>query len=245
VFVMAAERDSAHRRGVRRLLLLATPSPARQVQRGLDNRAKLTLSRNPHGSVDAMLQDCVTCAADHLIARAGGPCWDAAGYERLRTVFAQHLGSATMQVLQAVRAVLERWHPVQAALAELRSPATRDGAADISAQLGALVGPGFAERAGASHLADVVRYLQAVEVRIDKLRVDPARDAAWTAEVHAVADEYEAELAALPPGVDPAPALTEIRWMLEELRVGLYAQPMRTRYPVSIKRIQKAIDALP
>ena len=245
VFATAAERDSAHRRGVRRLLLLATPSPARQVQRGLDNRAKLTLSRNPHGSVDAMLQDCVTCAADHLIARAGGPCWDAAGYERLRTVFAQHLGSATMQVLQAVRAVLERWHPVQAALAELRSPATRDGAADIRAQLGALVGPGFAERAGASHLADVVRYLQAVEVRIDKLRVDPARDAAWTAEVHAVADEYEAELAALPPGVDPAPALTEIRWMLEELRVGLYAQPMRTRYPVSIKRIQKAIDALP
>ncbi|GAA4550866.1 ATP-dependent RNA helicase HrpA [Pseudonocardia xishanensis] len=244
VFATEAERDSAHRRGVRRLLLLATPSPAKQVQRGLDNKAKLTLSRNPHGSVDAMLLDCVTCAADHLIARAGGPCWDAAGFERLKAVFAQHLGSATMQVLQAVRAVLDRWHPVQADLADLRSPTTRDGAADIRAQLAALVGPGFAERAGASRLADVTRYLQAIEIRIDKLRVDPARDAEWTAQVHLVSDEYEADLAALPPSVDPSPGLVEIRWMIEELRVSLFAHPMRTRYPVSIKRIQKALDSL-
>jgi len=53
-----------------------------------------------------------------------------------------------------------------------------------------------------------------------------------------------AELATLPPGVEPSPQLREIRWMIEELRVGLYAQPMRTRYPVSIKRIQKALDDL-
>ncbi|WP_181780074.1 ATP-dependent RNA helicase HrpA, partial [Pseudonocardia pini] len=244
VFATAAERDSAHRRGVRRLLLLATPSPAKQVQRGLDNATKLILSRNPHGSVAAMLEDCVTCAADHLIARAGGPCWDTAGFERLKAVFAQHLGSATMQVLQAVRAVLDRWHPVQAALADLRSPAVREGAADIRGQLASLVGPGFAEAAGASRLADVARYLQATGIRIDKLRVDPARDAEWTAQVRVVADEYEAELAALPPGVDPPEGLAEIRWMIEELRVSLYAHPMRTRYPVSIKRIQKALDSL-
>ena len=59
-----------------------------------------------------------------------------------------------------------------------------------------------------------------------------------------VADEYAPSWAALPPGVEPSPELTEIRWMIEELRVGLYAHPMRTRYPVSIKRIQKAIDDL-
>ncbi|MCE0767198.1 ATP-dependent RNA helicase HrpA [Pseudonocardia kujensis] len=244
VFATAAERDAAHRRGVRRLLLLATPSPARQVQRGLDNRARLTLSRNPHGSVDALLEDCVTCAADHLLARAGGPCWDAAGYERLKGVFAQHLGGTTMQVLQAVRAVLDRWHPVQAALADLRSPTTREGVADIRAQLAALVGPGFATAAGANRLADVARYLQAVGIRIDKLRTDPARDAEWTAQIRVVADEYADEVAALPDGVDPPAGLVEVRWMIEELRVSLYAHPMRTRHPVSIKRIQKALDEL-
>ena len=79
---------------------------------------------------------------------------------------------------------------------------------------------------------------------IDKLRADPTRDAQWTAEVRVVADEYAAELAALPAGVEPSPELQEIRWMIEELRVSLYAHPMRTRYPVSVRRIQQAIDAL-
>ena len=94
-------------------------------------------------------------------------------------------------------------------------------------------------------LGDLARYLQAVELRIDKLRADPSRDAQWTADVKVVADEYAAELAALPPGGEPSSQLQEIRWMIEELRVALYAHPMRTRYPVSVKRIQKALDELP
>jgi len=239
VFATEAERDSAHRRGVRRLLLLATPSPAKQVQRGLDPKTRLTIARNPQGGLDPLVGDCITCAADHLIARAGGPCWDAAGFERLKGVFAQHLGGTTMQVLQAVSGVLERWHPVQAALAELRDPPS-----DIRAQLADLTGPHLAEQAGATRLADVARYLQALAVRIDKLRADRARDAEWAAQVAVVQDEYRAELAVLPPGVDPPADLEEIRWMIEELRVSLFAQPMKTRYPVSVKRIQKAIDSL-
>ncbi len=244
VFPTAVERDPAHRRGLRRLLLLATPSPARQVQRGLDNAARLALSRNPHGGVGALLDDCVTAAADALIARAGGPVWDEAGYSRLRVLFATRLGPMTLEVLHAVRTVLTGWHRVQAQLGELTAPVLRAGAADLCAQLDALVGPGFATATGASRLGDVARYLEAIERRIDKLRVDPARDAQWTAQVQVVADEYDAELAALPAGVEPSPELREIGWMIEELRVSLYAHPQRTRYPVSIKRIQRAIDEL-
>jgi ATP-dependent helicase HrpA len=244
VFPTAAERDPAHHRGVRRLLLLETPSPVRQVQRDLDNAAKLALSRNPHGSVAALLDDCVTAAADHLIAAAGGPAWDERSYARLRKLFADRLAATTLQVLHAVRGVLVVWHRVQAQLSDLRAPVLTAGVADITAQVNALVGPGFATAAGATRLADVARYLEAVERRIEKLRADPARDAEWTAQVRAVADEYAAELAALPPGVEPGPELREIRWMIEELRVGLYAHPMRTRYPVSIKRIQRALDDL-
>ncbi|NMI00391.1 ATP-dependent RNA helicase HrpA [Pseudonocardia sp. K10HN5] len=245
VFPTAAERDPAMWRGIRRLLLLETPSPAKQVQRGLDNKAKLALSRNPHGGVAALLDDCVTAAADALITRAGGPAWDEAGYARLRELFRARLGAATLEVLHAVRAVLVVWHRVQAQLGECTAPLLKAGAADITAQLNELVGPGFATAAGASRLADVARYLEAIERRIEKLRVDPRRDADWTAQVRIVDDEYRAELAALPPGIEPSPALRDVRWMIEELRVSLYAHPMRTRYPISIKRIQKAIDALP
>jgi ATP-dependent helicase HrpA len=141
--------------------------------------------------------------------------------------------------------VLTVWHRVQSQLAELTAPVLAAGRADVTAQVRALVGAGFVTAAGASRLGDLVRYLEAVERRVEKLRVDPQRDAEWTAQVRMVADEYEAELHALPPGVEPSPALREIGWMIEELRVGLYAHPMRTRYPVSIKRVQRAIDELP
>jgi ATP-dependent helicase HrpA len=246
VWPTAAERDPAHRRGARRLLLLDTPSPARQVQRGLDNSAKLALSHNPHGSVAALLEDCTVCAADALIAAVGGPPWDERSYLRLQKLFREKLAATTLQVLHAVRAVLDVRLRVQALLTDThRTSGVQTGLADIEAQLAALVGPGFATAAGASRLGDLVRYLEAVERRIEKLRVDPVRDAEWTAQVRVAADEYAAELAALPPGVEAGPELREIRWMIEELRVGLYAHPMRTRYPVSIKRIQKAIDDLP
>ncbi len=245
VFPTAAERDPATWRGVRRLLVLDTPSPVKQVQRELDNPAKLALSRNPHGSVAALLEDCVVAAADALITAAGGPAWDERGYLRLQKLFRERLASTTMQVLQAVRGVLAIRHRVQAQVGDLSATLLQPGRADITAQLDTLIGPGFATTAGASRLADVARYLEAIERRIEKLRVDPARDAGWTAQVRAVADEYAAEMAALPPGVEPSTALREVRWMIEELRVSLYAHPMRTRYPVSIKRIQKALDDLP
>ncbi len=245
VFPTAAERDPATWRGVRRLLLLDTPSPAKQVTRGLDNAAKLALSRNPHGSVAALVDDCVTAAADGLIKAAGGPAWDERGYLRLQKLFRERLATTSLQVLLAVRGVLDVWHRVQSASGDLRAPLLKAGLADITGQLHALTGPGFVTAAGASRLGDLARYLEAIERRIEKLRVDPARDAEWTAQVRVVADEYAAELAALPSGVEPSDALREIRWMIEELRVGLYAHPMRTRYPVSIKRIQQAIDALP
>jgi ATP-dependent helicase HrpA len=245
VFPTAAERDPAHRRGVRRLLLLETPSPARAVTRTLDNAARLALSRTPHGSLPALLDDCVSASVDALITAAGGPAWDEAAYAKLRAVTRAKLESTTVRVLDSVRAVLTLWHRVQARLGELTAPVLADARRDLVRQVGALVGPGFVTAAGTARLGDLARYLQAVELRIDKLRADPARDAQWTAQVRVVADEYAAELAALPAGAEPSPELREVGWMVEELRVALYAHPMRTRYPVSVKRIQKAIDDLP
>jgi ATP-dependent helicase HrpA len=137
------------------------------------------------------------------------------------------------------------WHRVQARFDELTAPVLADARRDLTAQVNALVGPGFVTAAGAARLGDLARYLQAVELRIEKLRADRRRDAEWTAQVRVVADEYSAELANLPVGVEPSPELREIGWMIEELRVALYAHPMRTRYPVSVKRIQRTLDELP
>jgi ATP-dependent helicase HrpA len=137
--------------------------------------------------------------------------------------------------------VLTVWHRVQAR-SPTCAPAAR--ARDLTAQLDALVGPGSPPATAPPGWPTWPATCEAAERRIEKLRVDPARDAAWTAEVAVVADEYAQLVAALPPGAEPSPALREIRWMIEELRVSLYAHPMRTRYPVSVRRIQQAIDAL-
>ena len=245
VFPTAAERDPAHRRGVRRLLLLETPSPARAVVRDLDNPARLALSRTPHGSLSALIDDCVTASVDALITAAGGPAWDEAAYAKLKLVTGSKLAATTVRVLDSVRAVLTAWHRVQARIAELTAPVLAEARRDLTRQVNALLRPGFVTTAGTARLGDLARYLQAAELRTEKLRADPARDAQWTAEVRVVADEYAAELVALPAGVEPSAALREIGWMIEELRVALYAHPIRTRYPVSVKRIQKAIDDLP
>ncbi|WP_335726561.1 ATP-dependent RNA helicase HrpA [Pseudonocardia sp. HH130630-07] len=241
----AAERDPAHHRGARRLLLLATPDPGKQVQRGLDSRTRLALARNPHGSLDALLADCTTAAADHLVARGGGDPFDEARFARLAELLRMRLPATTLQVLDAVRGVLEAWHAVGAALADLRGPATRDGVADVRAISDRLVAPGFVTASGATRLGDVRRYLQGLGLRLDKLRADPGRDGRWTAEMAPVEAEYRGLLAALADGTEPSPALREIGWMIEELRVSLYAHPIRTRHPVSVQRVERAIDELP
>ncbi len=130
VFPTAAERDPAHRRGVRRLLLLETPSPARAVTRGLDNAARLALSRTPHGSLDKLLDDCVTASVDALITAAGGPAWDEASYAKLRAVTRAKLESTTVRVLDSVRTVLTAWHRVQARIGELTAPVLADARRD-------------------------------------------------------------------------------------------------------------------
>ena len=99
---------------------------------------------------------------------------------------------------------------------------------------------GFIARTGVRRLPDVVRYLQAERVRLEKLPSNPQRDQEWTRQVHVVSEEYR-QLAA---EVAPSEALSDIRWMIEELRVSYFAQTMRTAFPVSEKRIYKAMDAL-
>ena len=102
---------------------------------------------------------------------------------------------------------------------------------------------GFVSGVGARRLPDLVRYLRAVRRRLETLPDAPVRDRERMDRVAGVAAEYEAALAALPPGRSPSPELVEVRWMIEELRVSLFAQTLGTPYPVSEKRILRVLAA--
>jgi ATP-dependent helicase HrpA len=225
------EQATAMRAGVRRLLLLGIPSPAKAVAGLLTNAQKLALSANPHGSVAAMLDDAVTAAVDSLM----GPDlpWDAEAFAQLREHVRAEVVDRTREVIRQVEKVLVLWQALQPQVAGISAAQV-----DMRAQLGRLVFPGFATQVGADRLPDLVRYLTAIEMRLSRLPADADRDRVKMQTVAAV----EEELSTLGPRLNGAGA--EIRWMVEELRVSLFAQGMRTKYPVSEKRIYKAIDAL-
>ncbi|WP_091504510.1 ATP-dependent RNA helicase HrpA [Amycolatopsis sacchari] len=227
--------------GTRKLLRLNLPSPMKFINRNLSNNAKLVLGRNPHGSVAGLLEDCVDCAVDKLMADNGGPSWDEAGFAVLLEKVRGSVNPAVLVVLSEVEQILRAANDVETRLADARGPA--ESLADIRAQLDALVFPGFVTATGYDRLPNLVRYLRAIERRIDKLANAAAKDVELLRDVRWLREEYERAVAALPPGVQPGPELVEVRWMLEELRVSYFAQTLGTAHPVSAKRILKALDA--
>lgn len=239
-----ADQARAMRTGNRRLLLLAVPSPTSFVQRHLTNRSKLVLSQNPDGSVAALLDDVAAASVDWLVGEAGGPAWDGAAFEALRSRVRQDLIETVFEVVADVEKVLDVAHRVTAALKSTTSLALTASLVDARDHLARLMPPGFVTSTGRARLPDLLRYLKAIERRLEKLPTSPQRDHQHMETVRRVTDEYEAALAALPPGHGPTPEHDAVRRMIEELRVSLFAQELGTAQPVSEKRLLKAIDAL-
>jgi ATP-dependent helicase HrpA len=240
-----AEQQRAMWEGTRRLLLLAVPRLIKSVQRTLDQRARLVLARNPDGSVEALLADCATCAADALIAACGGPPHDEDGFAALTDRAHTELVGAVRDVIAHVLRILELTHTVEARLAEFTAPILAPAVADIRVQLTGLFGttgnqtPGFVTATGAQRLPDLTRYVQAIARRLDKLRRDPDRDRGWMQRIAAVTQSYQQ----LRDEHGDSSEVDRIRWMIEELRVSYFAQELRTPYPVSDQRIYQAIAA--
>ena len=232
--------DEAMRAGTRRLILLNVASPVKQVAASLPVASKLTMSRNPHGSVAALLADCVSCAADGLIDDAGGPAWDAAGFARLREAVRAGLYDATEEVVRRADATLRSAQEIDLRLERLHSAVLEPAAADIRDQLSRLIRPGYLTATGYRRLPDLVRYLRGIEKRLDKLPESPGRDAQQMAIVHRCEDALEQARQRLPES--RRGELSDVGAMIEELRVSLFAQTLGTPVPVSERRILAALD---
>ncbi|TMM35574.1 MAG: ATP-dependent RNA helicase HrpA [Actinobacteria bacterium] len=237
VFETAAEQRIAHRAGVRRLLRLALPAPATVVQGRLDNAAKLALLRSPHGNVNALLDDCADCAVDALMPQ---PPWDEAGYRAVLVRVRGGLTATVVAVLGQVRQIVALATEVAPRIDAAPEPARTD----LRDQLAGLVYPGFVTATGWSQLPQLPRYLRAAQRRLDRLAENPARDRDQLRAISDVQREYAELSAQAPPGHPAREALDRIRWMIEELRVAVYAQALGTAYPVSDKRIRRALDEL-
>lgn len=244
LFDTEAEQAEAMWKGTRRLILRNIPvNPAKFASEKLTNAQKLALSANPHGSVQALFDDCAMAAADRLIADFGGPVWDEESYRKLYDKVRAEIVDTTVRTVGQVQQVLAAWQACERRLKAVKSPTLLANLADVRGQLDALVKPGFVTWAGIRRLPDLVRYLVAADRRLQQMPTGVQRDTTRMEKVHEMRDEYAWLLEQLPQGRPVPQAVLDIRWMLEELRVSYFAHALGTAYPISDKRIVKAIDA--
>jgi ATP-dependent helicase HrpA len=230
----AAQR-AAMAAGTRRLLLLGMPSTVRYARDHVDGPTRLALATAPHGSLAAAVEDALAAAADALVARAGGPAWDEAGFAALRAEVAGGLAETTARVLGDLVRVLAAVRDVRRRLDGLAAapPALVHAREDVGAQLARLLAPGFVAATGADRLPDLERYLRAAERRLERLPEAPGADRERMLAIQ------ELEAACERAGA----AAGELRWMTEELRVAEFAQALGVRGKVSAKRIRQALAA--
>ena len=175
------------------------------------------------------------------MAAHGGPVWDEDAFDRLRDAVRVALPARAREVVATVRHIIGAVVAVEGRLDALRAPSLAPSVGDARAQLGRLVFPGFVTATGARRLGDLLRYLCAIELRLEKLPEHPHRDRDRVRSI----EPLERELATLRAEAGPGPLpedLADIGWMLEELRVSTFAQSIGTAFPVSEQRVQRALD---
>ena len=244
LFETEFEQAVAMQQGLRRLLLLNVPSPIKYLHEKLPNKAKLGLYFTPFGRVLDLIDDCIACAVDKLIADFGGFVWDEASFEKLRDFVRENLNEVTVDIAQKVEQILSLNHALNQRLKGKMDFTMAFAFSDIKAQLSGLIYPGFVQKSGYNRLPDLQRYLQAVDKRIDKLAQDVNRDRAAMLRVEQVQQAYQQLLAKLPKSKPISDEIAEIRYMIEELRVSLFAQQLGTKYQISDKRILNIIGEI-
>ena len=228
--------------GLRRLVELNTPDPTRWVVSHLGNADKLALGASPYPGVPALLADARLGSVGALIrTHQRGPVRDAEAFASLCDAVRAENPTLMQALVRLAADVFTRHRNVLGALPEVgaASPAAED---DLREQLANLVFAGFLSGTPYDHLTELPRYLQAAQLRVETLLSQPGRDRAGFETVLRCEDAYAELVAAVPPGPLPPP-VAEVGWLIEELRVSLFAQGLRTRAPVSEKRIGHAIAA--
>jgi ATP-dependent helicase HrpA len=234
--------------GTRRLLRLASPLPEAHIQRRLSNDTKLAVSR-AGWSMAALIDDCASAVVDQVIVAGGGPPHSAAGFERLAARLRADLTERAVRLATIAGGALAAADLVRSAADRLASRSGRAYARalrDVRRQVDDLVQPGFVSTVGPGRLRDLLRYLDAAGRRLERLPADPHRDAQRQDVIDGLRHRYEIlvdSVAAGAGGASAATAAASIRWMIEELRVSLWAQHLGTPTPISAERIDRALTA--
>jgi ATP-dependent helicase HrpA len=230
----AEEQADAMWLGTRRLLLLNRPSVSKQLRAVLTDDVKLALVTSPYASPSAWFDDCLAAAVDAIMIDAGAPVWNAVDYERLRVAVRDRLPRVVTDVAKGSAAILAERRVIEVALYDLTAPQFADASTDMASQLASLTYPGFVTGVGADRLVDVRRYLWGIERRIEALPERVAKDRESMLRCRSLEAQWDRAVEAR--GLTPE--LEDAAWMLQELRISVFAQSLGTKGTVSEKRIR-------
>ncbi|GAA1785579.1 ATP-dependent RNA helicase HrpA [Leucobacter iarius] len=238
-----AEQARLSRRGIRRLLALSSPSPASYVREHLSNQEKLLLGAGPYRTLDQAIADVSLAVADRVIRRHApdGLVWSAAAFEAIADDYSRALIDEIYRAIALTARVLDGARLARKAIDGAKSIQVLGQVAGAAAQVDALVFDGFVSRTGLTQLERLPVYLEAVVLRMQGLTENAGRDRAWQNDVDRVSAAYAEAGGVLPLPVDAPERMERVRWMIEELRVSLFAQRLRTSEPVSAQRILKVL----
>ncbi|MFF2277959.1 ATP-dependent RNA helicase HrpA [Agromyces sp. NPDC058126] len=231
--------------GIRRLLMLATPSPVKYVEQHLTGNEKLVLATSPYPNTTALFADCLVACVDDVLYRVkdDGMLFTKLEFDTVRDRVSGVVMNTMFETVSLVASTLVALRTAEKAVKSATSLALLPALGDARAQLDGLVFPGYVSRTGLERLRHLPRYLEGVTMRVGKLEQNPGRDRVWMNEVQVALGRF-ADAGGTIPLAPRSPAnLVRARWLIEELRISLFAQELRAAESVSLQRITKVLAA--
>jgi ATP-dependent helicase HrpA len=239
VFDDPGEAARAHRLGLRRLFALQLREQIKFLEKNVPGLQQMGMQFMPLGSQEELREQIIMAGLERACLQEPMPR-NAQEFQRRRDEGKSRLNLLVNEIARVAAQILAEYaslpKKVQGAKAH---PACM---ADMQAQLQSLIGRRFIADNDYAQLAHFPRYLKAINVRLEKLRADPVRDARLMNDWQQAAAPWQRAFGERQKRADPR--MLEFRWLLEELRVSLFAQELRTPMPVSVKRLQKVWESM-
>jgi ATP-dependent helicase HrpA len=241
VFDDPAEAARIHHLGLRRLFALQLKEQLKYLEKNIPGLQQMGMQFMPLGSQEELRDQIIAAGLERACMQTPLPK-NAAEFELRKEQGKSRLNLLVNEIARMAALILTEFHTLPKKLQGAKGHAQT--VADIDAQVKNLVGKRFIAENDFANLNHYPRYLKAIGVRLEKLRTDPTRDPRLMAEFAQVAVPYQRAWNDRQGARNADPKLVEFRWLLEELRVSLFAQELRTPMPVSVKRLQKVWEAM-
>ncbi|MBY4898818.1 ATP-dependent RNA helicase HrpA [Cupriavidus sp. AU9028] len=243
VFDDPQEAERIHHAGLRRLFALQLREQVKFVQKNIPGLSQMAMQYMTLGTQEMLRDQIVTLALERACMQAPLPRNDAEFATRKEEGRAR-LSLLAQEIARLAGTILAEYAGLPRKLLQAKPFAAAH--ADMQGQLGELMGKHFLAETPYDRLVHFPRYLKGIAMRIDKLKGDPGRDSQRMQEMAPLLQQWqraEKQRRSQGRGVEDA-RLEEFRWMLEELRIALFAQELRTPVPMSVKRLQKVWESM-